>query len=199
MRLLIRSIWILLFFTIIFSGCKNGSDKGCDFDQYLNDPKTPALAKAIVNGNEWNLNDFTVVAFLDSLTAVRRDVRPFYFRVVTNSLQKADGYYAETLGMAGKDFVEFNTKEFASHFDNKDCFTDKDLNDWVHIVMLEFGILAENESDSVLMKEYVGSVRQNCKSCSASQKATIERFLAMLDIEWQETLSLLKKDEVPGE
>lgn len=41
----------------------------------------------------------------------------------TKTHKKSDGYFSEGLGLAGKEYVENNTKEFISNFDNKDmCF-----------------------------------------------------------------------------
>jgi hypothetical protein len=52
----------------------------CDFDKFVNDPKTPKLAKDIYLDKEWNLNNDTeALALLDSLTAKDKTSRPFYF------------------------------------------------------------------------------------------------------------------------
>src|SRR5699024_1246547 len=82
----------------------------CNFDNFIADKKTPKLAKDIYLDNDWNLsNDNKALALLDSLTAKNKTSRPFYFKVVTKSYKKSDGYFSEGLGLAGKEYVENNT------------------------------------------------------------------------------------------
>ncbi len=54
------------------------------FKKYLDDPKTPQLAKEIFN-NRWKLKDDEALEFLEKLHGQDKEARPFYFRVVTNS------------------------------------------------------------------------------------------------------------------
>jgi hypothetical protein len=79
----------------------------CNFDEFIADKKTPKLAKDIYLDNDWNLrNDNEALALLDSLTAKNNQSRPFYFKVVTKTYLKSDGYFSEGLGLAGKEYVE---------------------------------------------------------------------------------------------
>jgi len=85
----------------------------CDFDKYLNDPRTPKLAKDIYLDKKWDLNsDTEALALLDSLTAKGKSARPFYFKVVTKTNKKSDGYFSEGLGLAGYEFIENTLKNF---------------------------------------------------------------------------------------
>lgn len=53
----------------------------CNFDKFVNDPKTPKLAKDIYLDKEWNLNNDTeALALLDSLTAKDKTSRPFFLK-----------------------------------------------------------------------------------------------------------------------
>ena len=186
--------FLLILAVILLPGCKQkAKDDKCSFDKFLEDKNTTPLAKTIYKKEDWNLNDFQVLSFLDSLTARDKEARPFYFRVVTNSKEKSDGYYSEALGLAGKDYVEHNSKEFAAYFDEGSCFTEKDLETWSDIVMLEFGILVENTDNPNEMKDYIQSIREGCQDCSVAQKATIEKFAARLNAKWQQLLNELKQ------
>jgi hypothetical protein len=152
----------------------------CQFWKFLDDPKTPKLAKDIYLDNEWNLdNDDEALALLDSLTAKNITSRPFYFKVVTKTYKKSDGYYSEGLGLAGSDFVKKHTQEFVSYFDDRMCHTNSDLCTWADIVLLEFAISEEN------IDEYIEKVKINCKDCSTTQKETINEFGLILQEKWK--------------
>lgn len=159
----------------------------CNFDNVAADRKTPKLAKDIYLDNDWDLdNDIEALALLDSLTAKNKSSRPFYFKVVTKSYKKADGYFSEGLGLIGKEYIEKSTNEFATYFDNKDCFTDTDLATWADIVLFEFRISGEGEYCMPLIDNYIKKLKSNCKDCSASQKETIDKFGLTLKSKWEE-------------
>jgi hypothetical protein len=161
----------------------------CDFDKFINDPKTPKLAKDIYLDNEWNLNnDNEALALLDSLTAKDKSSRQFYFKVVTKSEKKSDGYFSEGLGNIGYEYVLNNTQEFASYFDNTQCHTDNDLATWADILILEFGIVGEGEYDKPIVENYIAKLKSNCKDCSSTQKETINKFGLTLNDKWKEFL-----------
>jgi hypothetical protein len=161
----------------------------CNFDEFIADKKTPKLAKDIYLDNDWNLrNDNEALALLDSLTAKNKQSRPFYFKVVTKTYLKSDGYFSEGLGLAGKEYVENNTKEFITYFDNKDCFTDNDLTTWAKIVILEFSISGEGEYDKPIIDAYIKKLKSNSNDCSSTQKENINKFGLTLKREWKEFL-----------
>ncbi len=161
----------------------------CPFDKFINDPKTSQLAKDIYLDNEWNLNnDEEALALLDSLTAMDKSSRQFYFKVVTLTYDKADGYFSEGLGNAGKEYVENNTHEFATHFDNNECCTNQDLETWAKIVMLEFSLIFSETEHKAMMDDFIKKLNKECTACSENQKETIKRFGAILNEEWKEFL-----------
>lgn len=161
----------------------------CNFDEFIADKKTPKIAKDIYLDKDWDLsNDNEALALLDSLTAKNKPSRPFYFKVVTKTYKKSDGYFSEGLGLAGKEYLENNTKEFISYFDEKDCFTDNDLTTWAKIVILEFSISGEGEYDKPIIDDYIKKLKSNCNDCSSTQKENINIFGLTLKSEWKEFL-----------
>ncbi|MFM9947576.1 MAG: hypothetical protein ACKV1O_06525 [Saprospiraceae bacterium] len=141
---------------------KVNSNEYKEFYKFVNDPKTPKLATDIYLDKEWNLsNDNEALALLDSLTAKDKTSRPFYFKVVTKSEKKSDGYYSEGLGYAGYNYVLTNTQEFASYFDNKQCHTDNDLATWADIVIMEFSISGEGSYDKPIVDDYIEKLKSN--------------------------------------
>ena len=164
----------------------------CNWDAVLPNTAVSNLAKAIYYHRNWNLkNDNEALAILDSLNAKNKFSRAFYFKVVTLMYEKSDGYFSESLGLMGKDFVENHTKEFASYFEMKNCFNEHDLNTWVKIVMLEFRILQddiETTREEHLLYGYCRKLINSSKNFPKGQKKTIEQFANQLEIEWAEFL-----------
>lgn len=161
----------------------------CDFAKFLNDPKTPKLAKDIYLDKEWNLsNDNEALALLDSLTAKDKNSRPFYFKVVTKTEKKSDGYFSEGLGYAGYNYILNNTQEFASYFDNNQCHTANDLATWADIVIMEFSISGKGSYDKPIVDDYIKKLKSNCMNCSTTQKETINKFGLSLKEKWNEFL-----------
>lgn len=164
----------------------------CNFDNFIADKTIPKLAMNIYLDNDWNLsNDNEALALLDSLTAKNENSRPFYFKVVTKTYNKSDGYFSEELALAGKEYIENNTKEFISYFDNKSCFTDNDLITWAKIVILEFSISGEGEYDKPIIDDYIKILESNCRDCTVTQKENIDKFGLNLKKEWKEVLKNL--------
>lgn len=157
----------------------------CNFENFIADKKTPKLAKEIYLDNEWDLNNDTeALALLDSLTSKNKSSRPFYFKVVTKSYKKSDGYFSEGLGLVGKEYVENNTQEFIANFDNKDCFTANDLTTWAKIAMLEFSM--DGEGDNKIIDDYIKKLKSNCINCSPAQQENLNKFALALKKEWKE-------------
>ena len=166
----------------------------CNFDNFIADKKTPKLAKDIYLDNNWNLSkDHEALALLDSLNAKDKTSRPFYFKVVTKTHKKSDGYFSEGLGLAGKEYLENNTLEFISNFDNKECFTDEDLITWANIVILEFSISGEGEYNKPIIDDYIKKLKSNCKNCSLTQKENINKFGLTLQTKWKDFLKNTEK------
>lgn len=163
----------------------------CNFAILLNDPKTPKLAKDIINNtakySEVPLDYFDQLNSKDTLTKL------FYFKVLSNSYKIADGAFAEGLGYKGHEYVEKHTIDFASFFDHKQCITEQDLSTWVDIVMLEFSLLGDNGSNKSIVDKYLLKLKSNCQNCSGSQKETINKFSVKLRNSWNDFLNANKQ------
>ena len=171
---------------------KNNDFQTCNFAKLLNDPKTPKLAKDIINNtakySEVPLDYFDQLNSKDTLTKL------FYFKVLSNSYKIADGAFAEGLGGKGYEYVEKHTKDFASFFDNKQCFTEQDLSTWVDIVMLEFSLLGDNGSDKSMVDKYLLKLNTNCKNCTRNQNETLNKFAVKLRKSWSERQMEIKQN-----
>jgi len=167
------------------SGQAHKEFHNCNFNKFIADKNTSVLAKNIYLDNDWNLkNDTAALALLDSLNAKDKTSRAFYFKIVTKTFERSDGYFSEGLGLAGKEYVDYNTKEFITYFDNKDCFTNKDLETWAKIVMLEFSISADGNDGETVIDDYVQKIKLNCSDCTPKKKQNINTFGKILKQEW---------------
>ena len=136
----------------------------CNFQAIATDKDISELARNIYFNREWSLeNDNEALALLDSLQARNKSSRAFYFKVVTKSYEKSDGYYSEALGYLGKEYIANNTAEFIAFFDNSSCFTRADLMTWTKILIGEFSIIAEENDKRILVKNYIKKLRSNTK------------------------------------
>lgn len=166
---------------------KNKTDNdGCDFDKFLKDPKTPKLAKELFLNTAKNPTENEALTYFDKFTSNDIQERAFYFKAVTNSYKIADGAYSEGLGYTGKEFIENNPKAFTAFFDNKNCFTDTDLETWADILILEFAIDSDGESDKTIIEQFINKLNFKCIDCSSTQKETINKLDLTLNKKWKE-------------
>jgi len=167
----------------------------CNFEEFISDKNTPKLAKDIYLDNEWNLSkDTEALALLDSLTAKNKQTRPFYFKVVTKTYKKTDGYFSEGLGLIGKEYVENNTKEFLSYFSNVECFTDMDLETWSNIVMLEFSMFGVELETNNIVQDYIKTLKANCNDSKNILKRTLNKFCDCLMEKRQKLLNEINQN-----
>ncbi len=173
--------------TIISGQIESESADKCDFDKFLKDPNTPKIAKELYY-NSYKLKDDEPLDLLEKLESSDFNIRQFYFRVITNSYKISDGAYSEGLGNIGKEYIENKTYEFVQYFDNENCFTDKDLETWADIVILELSIIREPEYDELIIKDYLNKIDLNCRSCSLNQKESLNKFSRILEAKWKDFL-----------
>jgi hypothetical protein len=161
-----------------------------DFEKFLNNPKTPKMATELYH-NTYKLKGDEPLELLENLESKDVQKRWFYFRVITNSYKISDSSYSEGLGNVGKEYIENKTCEFATYFDNKECFTDKDLETWADIALLEFEIIGETDNgyDKKIVVDYNKKIKENCKNSTTNQKATIEKFCKLLDTKYNEYIN----------
>ena len=172
----------------IDKNANNTDNYDCDFDKFLKDPKTPKLAKNLLNNTASNPTENESLTYFEKFKSKDKQEREFYFKAVTNSYKISDGAYSEVLGYTGKEFIENNSKEFVTFFDNKNCFTDNDLEIWADILVLEFAIDSEGEYDKLIIDQFINKLKSNCRDCSSTQKETINKFALTLNEKWKEYL-----------
>lgn len=122
---------------------QNGSGP-CDLRNMEGYATCSHLAKQIAQGDEWDLkNDTAALALLDSLFS--NNAQRFYMSVVERTMEKADGYYSEALGVATKRFFEERTCALARCCWENGCGDEKDIRAWARTISSEFLIDGEND------------------------------------------------------
>lgn len=159
----------------------------CELDKFLKDTKTPKLAKELFENKA--KNDDIALEYFEKLKSTDKTEREFYFKVLTNLYEIADGSTSEGLGYSGFDYVENNTLDFLSYFEKKECFSENDLKTWADILMLEFSLEYDNENNMDIVNTFISKMNQNCKDCNSSQKITLNKFSNYLKKEWKNYLT----------
>jgi hypothetical protein len=161
----------------------------CQCSTIMNDQKTPLLAKELfVNADSISSEPDEVLSWFTFLNSKDREKSIFYFKAITHSYKFVDGAFAEGLGNLGKTYIEHNTRNFARFFEETNCFTNKDLETWADIALLEFKILCEDEEDRYIFKDYLRKINSKCKGCSSAQINTLNRFRVLLQSKWDDYL-----------
>ncbi|MFA9213357.1 MAG: hypothetical protein ACEQSR_05860 [Candidatus Methylacidiphilales bacterium] len=160
--------------------------KYCYFDSFANSNEVTQLAKDLYQNKDWDLhNEAPALALLDSLNAKNKWLRPFYFKIITKTYAKSDGYFSEGLGLVGKEFTENNLLEFISNFENTNCFNDEDMHTWAKIVLLELCLGADNNNGNFILSKYTNEMKARSKSFNIIKKNNIDKFCKTLSVEWK--------------
>lgn len=153
--------------------------RNCPLDSFLLDNGIDSLSKKLYEGRKISLNEEAPLTLFPKFTKAQGALKVFYFRALTNSERSADGYYAEALGLFGKQYIENNTKEFISFFNDSLCFSEQDLQTWARITEGEFEISAEGEKKPAIAA-YCKKLKLRGKGYSASEKQNLHRFCDVL-------------------
>lgn len=143
---------------------------------YINHDKIPQVCKDLFSGVRQPSDEIDVLSLLDSIFTTNDETRPFYFLTITRTMEKADGAYAEPLGMMGKQFVEIRTKEFVDYFNKEILLTDKDFEEWAKKVAGEIEISADGKEKEELEK-LRSKMKLNCQSCDEGQSKILNDFV----------------------
>lgn len=143
---------------------------------YINHKEIPQVCKDLFRNIRQPSDEVDVLALLDSVFTSNNKTRPFYFLTITRTMTKADGAYAEPLGMMAKQFVETRTKEFINYFHNESLLTDKDFDEWAKTVAgeIEISSSGREREELMILKE---KMKLDCEKCDERQINTINDFV----------------------
>lgn len=109
---------------------------------YLSDPSISKNAKSFYQGKFKASDDERTFSIIDSLKTSNNNTRPFYIFLVSKILPNADGALSEGLGLACKEFVEWNPNFLMSFLSGKNIDS-AFIEDWAEEVAGEFQIECE--------------------------------------------------------
>ncbi len=143
---------------------------------YLNHEQIPQIAKDLYNTNARPVDDKKTLALMDSIFTRNIETEPFYFLVLTKTMDKADGAYSEPLGTMAKKYVETQPQKFLAYFLNEPLLTSNNFNRWARSVAGEIMITAEKHE-----KEEAENVKKlmsnNCQNCTHKEKQKLNEFI----------------------
>jgi hypothetical protein len=147
---------------------------------YLGHREIPQVCKDLYTQKRPPSDDSDLLALLDSIFTSNNETRPFYFLTLTSTMGKADGAYAEPLGIMCKKFVETRTNEFIDYFINELLLTQGDFDKWAKSVAGELQISsarADKEEVNILKNK----MTSNCLACDERRIQKIEEFISRMN------------------
>jgi hypothetical protein len=147
---------------------------------YLSHPEIPSVCKEIFLNKRKISDDNEVLALMDSIFTRDNETRPFYFLTLTRTMEKADGAYAEPLGIMSKKFVENHTKEFLDYFINEPLLSQNDFKEWALTVIGEIKIVAE-KNERKEFESLKTIMTNNCSECNLKQEEKLNEFLKLIE------------------
>lgn len=147
-----------------------------DLKESLKDSSIPQYYKNVYRqGKIITGNDQLMLSITERIFTAEPNQAYFYFLVFTKSMNGADGFYSEALGLAAMDFLRENTGAFASYFDGAPELTALDMKSWAHCVYGEMQISEEGNEEQAIY-DLEKELMQNVKG--SGKEGVIARFMA---------------------
>lgn len=121
-------------------------------------------------------DDNIILSITDSLFTTDSETDLFYFIVFTKSMNGADGFYSEAIGLSAFNFVTEKTEWFADYFNITPKLTDKDMDNWANYIYSEIQIVRENEELKAI-RELESKLLSNIKEARKEYKSVIEKLI----------------------
>ena len=136
--------------------------------------------KVLREGKLIKAEDSLMLTITELLFTPEQDKDLFYFLVFTKSLNGADGFYSEAMGLAAMDFLRENTGAFTTYFDKAPKLTAVDLKNWADCIYGELQISEEGNEEQAIF-DLEKDLLQNVKG--SDQEGVIARFMATIRTE----------------
>lgn len=152
---------------------------GHSIEYYLAHPQIPVIAKELYSQKVPLAAEERILALMDSVFTANDETAPFYFLMLTKTMEKADGSFTEPLAMMAKEYVETNTAEFVDYFLNEPLLTDQNFEEWARLVAGEIMIEAEYKEIAHLNK-VTDRMKNNCMDCTSLQRKKLDEFIVIV-------------------
>lgn len=158
---------------------ENGAFDVCDPRMMYGYSMASPLARQIANDTIWDMsNDTEDLTLLDSLFSPTSS--RFYMSIVERTMNVADGYYSEALGVMAKRFFEERTCTLAQCCWENGCADERSVQKWAYWIASDLLIGSEDDPLSAF-RLWSSQVRSRAKErCDlADLQRTDEIFLAI--------------------
>jgi hypothetical protein len=142
---------------------------------YITHKNIPQVCKDLYSGKRKPADESDILSLMDSIFTATKETAPFYFLTLTRTMAKADGAYAEPLGMMTKSFVETRTKEFVDYFINEPLLTTENFTEWARFVAGEIEIASGGSEKEGFIK-LRDKLKSNCAGCDAKETQLLSSF-----------------------
>lgn len=121
-------------------------------------------------------SDDVMLSITDSLLTHDPDRKLFYFIVFTKSMNGADGFYAEAVGLSAFNFVTTRPEWFADYFNISPRLTDKDMDNWAKCIYGEIQISEEGHEQEAV-KDLENVLLHDTRELRGEYKSVIEKLI----------------------
>lgn len=125
-------------------------------------------------------DDSLMFSITDSLLSKNQKHDFFYFLVFTKSMNGADGFYSEALGLNAYEFVSNHTERFADYFNVGPELTEADLQNWASCVYGEIQIEQEGRECEAIQRLSTKCI-DNLKGSRKEYLNVMEKFIERLE------------------
>ena len=148
-----------------------------ELNKLLSDPIVEQYYKDVyIQGRLIPAEDNKMLSIIDSLYTPVPARKLFYFIVFTKSMNGADGFYAEPLGLSALRFVRTRTEWFAEYFSTAPELTDQDMRNWAECIYGEFQI-AEEGHELAAVDELEQQLIHNIAELRGEYRPVIEKLI----------------------
>ena len=190
-------------FVIMLSSCSSKTETTASgFDSSRDVNNTPVVTKNIsisnpeikpeINTNSLSANEIGEMILdgrlqpsdnnfthrmIDSLNAIDKPSRKFYFKVFNKIMNYADGALSESIGNYALTYVMQNPEEFISNINNLEA---ERFDTWATQIGLELFLSANEPQENY--NHFTSTFLKNCKGCNFATIVKLKRFNKLV---WQ--------------
>lgn len=156
---------------------KTASPYSEELDKALNNPSIDNYYKDVYRQEKliWT-DENKMLSITENLFTKDTDKDLFYFIVFTKSMNGADGFYSESLGLSALKFITANTAVFADYFNVAPKLNQKDLEKWAYCIWGEIQI-SEEGNETMAVKQLETKLYKNIELDRKEYHAIIERLI----------------------
>ncbi|MCS7005753.1 MAG: hypothetical protein NZM38_10575 [Cytophagales bacterium] len=144
--------------------------------EWLENPKIDYNAIRYYLGEFKLADDIATKTLLDKIALAPESETPFYFHILTDILQKADGAVAEMLPEKTEEFIRTHAYYFAHYLADKTQKGRKEIAD-LYAQFIKTALSQKN----IDLQEWKKTLLSACSKCSQEEKNILEKFCQLME------------------